>query len=416
MSARTAALILSVRDVVEDVVVEIHARRARTVLLLAAVALSTGALISSLGISAVAARQVDAGLAASTIDLVTVQSAARTATPADDTGSTDAEEPAARLLPDDAQERATALDLVAAAGTRLDLTELRTMPVSRHQPGTPGGETVTGVTVSGISSGYLDTIRTDSTPPASFLLDEPERIVLLGETAAKTLGIPVSATPLGLTLWLDGYRYTVVGFISSSTVDLSSTIAIPYPTAVALAGSDRTARVLVRTAPGAGAPVVDAIRTALRPDAPERLTSSQVSGVADLRAGVSTQLDRYAAGIGAFLLLITTLLIANSMIVSVTSRTAEIGVRRAMGAGAGNVAALVLTEGGLVGLLGGLAGSALAAVAIVVVGLVNDWTVLISASSLVAGPALGALAGVVSSLYPAVRAARIQPALAVRSD
>lgn len=135
-----------------------------------------------------------------------------------------------------------------------------------------------------------------------------------------------------------------------------------------------------------------------------------------LRTGVSTQLDRLAAGTGALLLALTVLLIGNAMVVSVMSRTGEIGLRRAIGASRARVAAMFWTEGALSGLVGGLTGSALAAVAVVVVAAVNGWTAAVSPVVVVLGPAIGVAAGVLSSLYPALRAAAVEPAQAVRAD
>lgn len=127
-------------------------------------------------------------------------------------------------------------------------------------------------------------------------------------------------------------------------------------------------------------------------------------------------MDRLAAGIGALLLVLTILLIANAMIVSVMSRTAEIGVRRALGASRSAVASLFLIEGGAVGFLGGLTGSALAVVSLLAVSLVHEWSAVMNPVVIGLGPLVGVVAGLVSSLYPAFRAAGIEPALAVRSD
>ena len=93
------------------------------------------------------------------------------------------------------------------------------------------------------------------------------------------------------------------------------------------------------------------------PGTPEKLDVSQVVLHEDIRQSVSGQLTRQAAWIGGFLLVLTVLLIANSMIVSVTARTTEIGIRRALGASRSAVAGVFWFEGGLVGALGGLAGA-----------------------------------------------------------
>ncbi len=387
-------------DVVADVAVEMHARRTRTALMIAAVAMSTGTLLSAVGISAVAARQVDADMAASTLDLISVAAASGVELA-----------PGEALFPDDADAQVGAVDLVEAAGRRLDPQEVVPLTVTRTDPAQP----VTDVTVAGLTSGYLDVVGASS--PQAWVLDESLPVALLGPDAAQALDVPRTLDPTGFTIRLDGEELQVAGFLDDTQdASLADVVAIPYRSAVELAGGDVSSTMTVRTAPGAGTVVADVVRVAVRPDAPQDLVSSQVVDVTQLRTGVSTQLDRLAAGVGALLLALTVLLIGNAMVVSVMSRTGEIGLRRAIGASRARVAAMFWTEGALSGVVGGLTGSALAVVAVVVVAAVNGWTAGVSLVWVVLGPAIGGAAGVVSSLYPALRAAAVEPAQAVRAD
>lgn len=388
-----------VRDLLRDVTVEMHARRARAGLMMAAVGLSTGALLSAVGISHVAAQQVDADLAASTLNLLSVAPASGVQA-----------DPAEGIFPADTEDRTASIDLVRAAGRRLDLDTVAHPVVTRVGASDP----VNGLTVAGATSGYLD--AASSPAAAGWLLDHDYPVALLGEEAARLLDVPRTADPTGISVHIDGRRYPVVGFLPAGDVDLSRAILIPYRLAVDAVGGDLYARLLVRTEPGAGTVVAEVVRDAVRPDAPQMLTSSQVVDVMDLRTGVSTQMDRLAGGIGGLLLALTVLLIGNAMVVSVMSRTGEIGLRRAMGASRQRVAALFWTEGALSGAVGGLSGSALAVVAVVVVSAASGWTATMSPWMVVLGPVIGLAAGVVSSLYPALRAGSIEPAQAVRAD
>jgi putative ABC transport system permease protein len=395
-------------DLIRDVAIEMHARRARSVLMVLAVALSTGTLLSAVGVSTVAAQQIDADLAASAIDLVTV-----TPAPQADAGTGD-QLVSVELLPPDAEARARALDLVAAAGTRLDPGASTSIVVSRNrpQPGAPSAD----VTVAGLTPGYLDVVRAGVPESRAALLRHDEPVALLGTAAAATLDIPVTANPTGFRVWINGRPHSIVGFLDGGDVDLSRVVAIPYESAVEMAGGDLQSRMLIRTDPGAGAPVASVIRTAVLPGSPEALRSSQVADLSSLRQGVSTQLTRLAAWTGALLLVLAVLLIANSMVVSVMARTSEIGLRRALGASRRAVAGVFLVEGALTGLLGGLTGSALSATAVVAVSAAYQWTATLSPSWVALGPIVGALVGVVSSAYPALRAANVEPGIAVRSD
>lgn len=379
---------------------EMHARKSRAILLIVAVALATGALVTALGISHIAARQVDADLAASTVNSVTVV-------------PRPVESATGMTFPDDAEERARSLDLVAEVGRRLDISGSASATVTRDVLGE--GDPVS-VTVAGATSWYVPAVGGTLSGDQAWLLDTDEDIVCVGPAAAEALGIPVTANPTGLSLRIDGKLYDVVGFVTSGDVNLDSVVFVPYSHALAVVGSDDEASLRVLTHPGGGVPVAHTIRSVIRPDAPERLRASSVVDVSDLRAGVTTQMDRLAAGIGALLLVLTILLIANAMIVSVMSRTAEIGVRRALGASRSAVASLFLIEGGAVGFLGGLTGSALAVVSLLAVSLVHEWSAVMNPVVIGLGPLVGVVAGLVSSLYPAFRAAGIEPALAVRSD
>lgn len=386
-----------------DILIEMHARRARTVLIMSAVALSVGALLAAVGFAATAARQVDAGIAAAAADLVTVTAVA--GQPQDES------EP---VFPPDADGRAESLDLVVAAGRRLDLTGRR--PAEVRRTGVPDAAPEAGLVVAGLTPGYLEAARTQVPTGRAWLLDGTSNIVFLGEDAAVALDIPDTPDPTGLSVTIDGREHAVAGVVRGGDVDLSKTVLVPYAVVADELGDDMAAVLLARSEIGAGSVVSAALRPVLRPDAPERLTVSQVVDRAELRHGVSQELDRLALGIGCLLLALTVLLIANSMIVAVMARQKEIGLRRAIGYGRGAIAWMFLGEGAVTGVLGGLAGAGLATGAVVVVAAWNGWTPVLDAVWVAVGPVLGTLTGVVSSAYPALRASAVQPALAVRSD
>lgn len=407
MSRRQSSRVV---DVVEDVVIELSARRSRTALVVVAVALSTGALLASLGISTTASQQIAGSLAASTLDLLTVQVA-----PVDgeSVGTQQGRVSGLALgFPEDVEARATSIDLVEAAGLSLSVDRDETTAVRRS-----GDPREIPTPLLGATSGFMEAADAAQRPTTStWLLDTSQAVVILGTSAAAQLSIPVSDDPSGHQVQIGETSYQVIGFVDSGRIDLSASAVIPYRKAVEAMRGDSRSQLTVRTAPGAGAPVAGVIRAAVRPDHPERVTSSQVASLSTLRQGVDTQLAQLAAWVGAFLFVLTCLLITNSMVVSVVARTEEIGLRRALGASRAGVSAVFWAEGLVIGFVGGSTGSTVGAVAVVAVAAANRWTAHIDPWFFVVGPALGGFIGLLASAYPAWNATRISPALAVRSD
>jgi putative ABC transport system permease protein len=399
-------MLLRLRDDIADVLIELSARRGRALLLLVSVALSTGVLVASYSVSTAAAKQVDTGLVAAGSTTFTVSARAT---------DQDGAERQAVVFPADTEERADNVDLVIAAGRRLDVPRDDAKP--RRLPNAPD---VAKVDVVGATSGYLqaDEAATGSAPTWLLDGDHSAAVALVGARAAVELGLPDGIPPPGVQVWVAGQTYSVTGTITASLDDnLVDAVVIPHSRALTISGvSDAQTVVLVRTEIGGGAPVAKVIRTAIRPDRPQLLSTSTVAEFNELRSGVGAQLARLVATIGLLLLAVATLLIANSMIVSVVSRTAEIGLRRSMGASQRDIARIFLIEGGLVGALGGLLGAACGLSAALIVAALSHWDTTQPALAAIVGPGVGLLAGIIASAYPSWRAAIILPADAMRAD
>ncbi|MEN1976123.1 ABC transporter permease [Cellulomonas olei] len=387
-------------DLVDDVTAELVVARSRAVTILVGVALSTGALVSSAGISATARDQIAADLAASTVDSLTVSAAAS----ARAGGAED-------VFPDDTEARVRELTLVREAGRVLELDGLVDGLVTRL-PGTGPVD----VPVLAATSGYLAARDSGAGQAPVWLLDGSEPVALLGLAAADALGVPVVDDPTGLTVQIDGATVQVVGYLTTRDEALAASIVVPYLQGVERLGSDARATLLVRSEVGGGPSVAEVVRAVVRPDRPDLLVTSPVVALESLRQGVSAQFARLVAWIGALLLAITALLISNSTASAVTARTPEIGLRRALGASRGQVTRVVVAEGALTGLLGGAAGTAVGLSVVVVVAAASSWSVDLDPTWALPAPALGLAVGVVASLHPASRASRISPALAVRHD
>ncbi len=407
---RRLAWLIHLRDLIIDVTTELSSRLARTFLMISAVAFSTGALITSVGISQNAAYQVDADIAASSNRLILVTVVSR------DEGmngySNNNSQPIVRtIFPDKTSELIEKTEGVDSAGMRLDVDGSISTNVVRY----PLGSQSLQVGVKGVTSRYMNTASIKVSSNSLWMLDSNLDVALLGAGAANRLGIPTTNDPRGVSIAINDTNYSIIGFVDGDNSFTDSAV-IPYSNALRMVGNDLYAEVLIRTKLGAGSQVSKVARLAILPNTPEKLSVSQVIARNDIRSTVSAQLTRQATWIGGFLILLTALLITNSMVVSVTARTTEIGVRRALGSTRTAVAGVIWIEGALIGTLGGLTGSALAIIAIDAVAFLNHWTAYITFVYIISGPILGMTVGIVASLYPALRAAAIQPAIAVRSE
>jgi ABC-type antimicrobial peptide transport system permease subunit len=147
---------------------------------------------------------------------------------------------------------------------------------------------------------------------------------------------------------------------------------------------------------------------------PGTVEVSQPSAVLTARLAVVSASTKLFLGLGAIVLLVGAIGIANVMIIAVLERRSEIGLRRALGATRRHIALQFVAEsvvlsalGGVAGVLSGIAGTAALAAA-------RHWTVLIPGYGIWGGLAGAIAIGALAGLYPAIRAARLSPAEALR--
>ncbi|GGK67909.1 ABC transporter permease [Planomonospora parontospora subsp. parontospora] len=244
-------------------------------------------------------------------------------------------------------------------------------------------------------------------------VERGDRVVVLGEQAAALLGVTrlVNAP----AVFVEGRAYTVIGVLGGLRREqaLSSAVIVP-PAIGADFGLEHVTRVLVNTTLGAADLIAKQAPLALSPDHANELQVTAPPSPKRARDAVQDDVNGLFLILGLVSLVVGAIGIANVTLVTVMERVAEIGLRRSLGAARRHITAQFLLESVLIGLAGGVVGAALGLVTVVAVSAVREWTPVLDTRLVLAAPLAGALVGLFAGLYPSLRAARMEPADALR--
>jgi putative ABC transport system permease protein len=241
-------------------------------------------------------------------------------------------------------------------------------------------------------------------------------VVVLGHDAAYQLGI--DRIDAGTRIWLGGSWFTVAGVLNPVELapEIDRAALIGLPVAAEIFGYDgHPTRVYVRADTARTALVADLLARATNPAEPGTVDVSRPSDALASRLLVADSVTSLLLGLGAIALLVGGVGIANVMVISVLERRTEIGLRRALGAARRHIAVQFLSESLLLSVLGGVAGAVLGAVVTSAVATSRGWQTLVPATGVWGGLAATVAIGTVAGLYPAVRAARLNPTDALRT-
>lgn len=373
----------------------------RTLLLLAAFALGSGGLVASVGISHSAAAQIADRLTAASLDELTVRFR--------DSNGYDPE-----LYSPASSARVAIHTLAPVEGTGFvaripkAVAPLRLLP-----PSTPGDTHRGPVLVADLAFLRLQHASIDPAHAAALLdNDWNGAVALIGRGAAEKLG--VSGLGPGSLVWLGERRIDIVGYIDDPGrhSSLADAVVISPGAVEGLALDDP--RVVVRTEPGYTAAVADAVPLAVRPDKRSEVRVDTVADLRNLQRGVGDDLSVLVGTVSVLILVLAALMSAVAMFMSVHVRAAQIALRRAVGASRASIARLFLFEGALVGAGGGIAGAALGLLGVVLFCLTQRWVPTLHPFITVLGAVSGAASGLVSAAFPAVVAARQDPAKGIK--
>ena len=239
--------------------------------------------------------------------------------------------------------------------------------------------------------------------------------VVLGMDAASALGI--DRADGSANVWLGRHWFSVAGIMDRLPLapELDRAALIGFPVAQSLLrASPAPAEVYVRADPLSVTAVESVLAATADPAAPQDVQVTNPADALTARADASAAFQALFLGMGAVALLVGGIGIANVMVIAVLERRGEIGLRRALGARRRHVAAQFVAEAALLAALGGSAGAVLGGFVTTVYATARHWSAVVPAPVLLAAVAVALTVGVLAGLYPALRAARLAPAEALR--
>ncbi len=253
------------------------------------------------------------------------------------------------------------------------------------------------------------------------------KVVMLGHTVATSLFPDGDA--VGQQVQIRSVPFKVAGVLSAkgqtaSGADQDDVVVVPYTTARSrLSGFARVQQILASTySPGDIAAAQEEVRSLIREshrlgdDDDDDFTVRNQSDLAEAASGTTRVMSWLLAAIASISLLVGGIGIMNIMLVSVTERTREIGIRMAIGARGSDVLTQFLVESVVISVLGGLIGLALGFGGAALLGHITGWSTETPPQAVLIAVGFSAAVGVFFGFYPARQAAALDPIQALRYE
>jgi putative ABC transport system permease protein len=248
-------------------------------------------------------------------------------------------------------------------------------------------------------------------------VDSGARVALLGSTVVSNL-FP-NGGGLGQTITINGQRFIVIATLQKQGGGFGgnqdNVIYMPITSAMRLTGSSDIAEILIKVTNASDVPVVRTeITRILKPRFGDQFTIFSQEQTLSLLGNLLGTLTVMLAGIAGISLVVGGIGIMNIMLVSVSERTREIGIRKAVGARTYDILSQFVIEAMLLSIMGGLVGIAIgaggaAALSSVVPTQVTWWSVALAFF-------FAAAVGVFFGVYPAWKASKLDPIVALRYE
>lgn len=397
---------ITLRDLVNEALAGMFARPTRMLLTILGVVIGLTALVATMGLTRTASNRI-----ISQFDQLAATELFISARPGRTTGIVDP-----RALPWDSADRMRRLNGVAATGTLSDV-DIGDALVSASPIKDPSNQTAFRMPVYAASPELFRAVRAELR--SGRLLDaghsrRTERVAVLGPDAAESLAITTLKQLPAIAIGDD--LYLVIGILEdvARKPELLGGVIIPEGTARKQFGLAGPGTVVVETKIGAARLIAGQAALALRPDDPRILKVEVPQEPKRVKDEVQSDLNVMFLLLGGLSLIVGAIGIANITLVGVMERTPEIGLRRAIGATRGHIAAQFLLESASMGAVGGVIGASFGVLVVIGVSAYQVWTPVLDPYAPFLAPIVGSAIGLLSGTYPAVRAARMEPVEAFR--